>query len=82
MIAPSPSTFAPTQQLTASSRLVAASFNWPPSVAQGTGVWRLGQALMLGAALAITAANTAPIGVGDTPVVLAGVAQGNDNGGN
>src|SRR3954452_18196219 len=35
-MAPSSSTFAPTQQITVSSRFVAASRNWPPSVCSST----------------------------------------------
>ena len=46
---------------------------------QGIGIWRLGQALVLGAALAITVATTGPIAVTDTPVAFAGVSQANDN---
>src|SRR3954453_12021860 len=35
-MAPSSSTFAPTQQITVSSRFVAANFSWPPSVWSST----------------------------------------------
>ena len=46
---------------------------------QGLGIWRLAQALLLGAALVAVVANTGPVAVGDTPIVHAGVAQANDN---
>ena len=46
---------------------------------QGLGIWRLAQALLLGAALVAVIATTGPVAVGDTPIVHAGVAQSNDN---